>query len=127
MVCYLARTNCRSWVKRQFAAPTIRGILGVELPSPNMTVPVTDLPITRRNLTSSSGSMTGCCAAQSNGSFLGSRLLCQMRRAARAVSFSAKGLPITKHVGRGGYMRFTDPSPQSRFSVGREPSAGNSR
>jgi hypothetical protein len=88
-----------------------------------MSVPVTDLPITRRNLTSSSGSMTGCCAAQSNGSFLGSRLLCQMRRAAQ----SAKGLPITKHVGRGGYMHFTDPTPQSRFSVGREPSAGNSR
>jgi hypothetical protein len=40
-VCYLARMNCRSRVKRQFAAPTIRGILGVELPSPDMTVPVT--------------------------------------------------------------------------------------
>ena len=40
-VSYLARTNCRSWVKRQFAAPTICGILGVELPSPDMTVPVT--------------------------------------------------------------------------------------
>jgi len=42
MVSYLARTNCRSWVKRRFAAPTIRGILGVELPSPDMTVPVTE-------------------------------------------------------------------------------------
>jgi len=40
-ISYLARTNCRSWVKRQFAAPTIRGILGVELPGPDMTVPVT--------------------------------------------------------------------------------------
>ncbi len=45
-VSYLARTNCRSWVKRQFAAPTIRGILGVELPSPDMTVPVTKLSFT---------------------------------------------------------------------------------
>ena len=41
-VIYLARTNCRSWVKRQFAPPTIRGILDVELTSPDMTVPVTD-------------------------------------------------------------------------------------
>ena len=49
-VSYLARTNCRSWVKRQFAAPTIRGLLGVELPSPDMTVPVTDRPLTERDL-----------------------------------------------------------------------------
>jgi len=42
MVSYLARTSCRSWVKHQFAAPTIRGLLGVELPNPDMTVPVTE-------------------------------------------------------------------------------------
>ena len=55
-VSYLARKNCRSWVKRQFAAPTIRGILGVELPSPDMTVPVTDRSLTGRDLTDRSGS-----------------------------------------------------------------------
>ena len=47
-VSYLTRTNCRSRVKRQFAARTIRGLLGVELPSPNMTVPVTDRSLDRR-------------------------------------------------------------------------------
>jgi hypothetical protein len=36
--------------------PTIRGILGVELPSPEMTVPVGDLPFTGRDLTGSSRS-----------------------------------------------------------------------
>ena len=53
---YLARTNCRSWVKRQFAAPTIRGILGVELPSPDMTVPVTNRALTGRDPTGRGGS-----------------------------------------------------------------------
>ena len=41
-ISYLARTNCRSWVKGQFAAPTILGLLRVELRSPDMTVPVTN-------------------------------------------------------------------------------------
>ena len=45
-VSYLASTHCRSWVKRQFAAPNIRGILGVELPSPDMAGPVTNLLFT---------------------------------------------------------------------------------
>jgi hypothetical protein len=69
-VSYLTRTNCRSWVKRQFAAPTIRGILGVESPSPDMTVPVTKLPIAGRRLIGGSGSTLICCAAQFNVSFL---------------------------------------------------------
>ena len=68
-VSYLASTHCRSWVKRQFAAPTIRGILGVELPSPDMTVPVTDLPITERHATGSGGSIGAHCPAQSNVNF----------------------------------------------------------
>jgi hypothetical protein len=56
-VSYLAKTNCRSWVKRQFAVPTIRSILGAELPSPDMTVPVTDLSFARRHLTDSNVSL----------------------------------------------------------------------
>jgi len=43
-VSYLARTNCRSWVERQFAVPTIRGILGVELSIPAMSAVVTEPP-----------------------------------------------------------------------------------
>ena len=60
-VSYLARTNCRSRVKCQFAVPTIRSSLGVELPSPDMTVHVTDRSLTGRDLTDRSGS---CPVAQ---------------------------------------------------------------
>ena len=62
-VSYLTRTNCRSRVKRQFAAPTIRGLLGVELPSPDMTVSVTDLSLTGRHQASSRGLTTVYCTA----------------------------------------------------------------
>ena len=72
-----------------------------------MTAVVTHRSLTGRHLTGSSGSTTGCCAAQSNDSFLGSRLSCQKRREAQP----ATGLPITKHVGRGGYMRIADQRP----------------
>ena len=84
-VSYLASTHCRSWVKRQFAAPTIRGILGVELPSPDMAVPVTNPLLSRCHLVGGSGSIRACCTAQLNDSFLGSRLSCQKRRAAQSA------------------------------------------
>ena len=73
------------------------------LPS-QQSVLVTHRSLTGGHLTGSSGSTTGCCAAQSNDSFLGSRLSCQMRRATQ----SAKSLPITKHLERGSYMRIAD-------------------
>ena len=50
--------------------PTIRGILGVGLPSPDMTVPVADLPFTGRDLTGNSRSITAYYTGQSNGGFL---------------------------------------------------------
>jgi len=51
--------------KRQFAVPTIPGILVVELPTPAMTAVVTELPVTGRHLTGCSGSSPACCAAPS--------------------------------------------------------------
>jgi hypothetical protein len=55
--------------ERQSAAPTVDGILKAGFLSRAMTVPVTNLPIASRNVTGNRGSITACCAAQSNVSF----------------------------------------------------------
>ena len=85
-VSYLTRTNCRSWVKRQFAAPTIRGILGVESPSPDMTVPV-----------------TGCVKTQNRASEIASQLeaICINTSA----SLIARGSVCCPHAARGSMDR----------------------
>jgi len=71
--------------QRPSPGPLLQIIPTAGLSSSGMTVPVTRLSITRRHLTGSSRPTTGCCAAQSSDSFLGSRRSCQVRRVAQSA------------------------------------------